>query len=146
MQLAYIALMIAALVAACLRLSAGVFYPRAVHADESALVACFGAVILNWIVNTAFVLMTGDTDPEWFFFLTDTASLVVVCRCGAGWPRDMLASLYVGQIIAHWCRFVGVWDAYAYWQLLTILGFVQLLALGLWSLSPAVREPDRGAG
>lgn len=145
MQVAYIALMIIALVTACLRLSTGVFYPRAVHRDEAALVACFAAVILNWIVNTGYVIATGDTDPEWFFFITDAASLAVVVRYGAGFPRDTLASLYAGQIIAHGLRSAGTFEAYPYWQLLTLLGFAQLVALGAWALAPAVREPGNGA-
>ena len=110
------------------------------HRDAWKMTLCAAAVSVNWFVNTLYVVQTGDTDPELMFLATDLASLALVSwATGAASWGGVLASSYAGQIIMHLIHWTGQGDAYWYWQVLTGLGYVQLLLLAAWSLSVSRR-------
>lgn len=112
---------------------------------EERLLLCAGVVAYNWVFNTAFVLISGNTDAVYFFLASDVVALVLVLRWADSLILKQLASLYVGQIILHLTKMVGGGDPYYYWQVLTALGYFQLLALILAALykAPMYRDADR---
>jgi hypothetical protein len=141
MHAAYIFMLAAVLAGAAARM----LFSR--PSDVRAFLWCLAAVALNWAVNTAYVLYTGDTDPELFFFLTDSLSLGAVVYAGRSHTLGaLLASSYLGQLIAHAAHFAGQDDPYYYWQLLTVLGYGQLLLLGAWIFAPAYRDANHEPG
>lgn len=133
MHLAYLVLLLAVPALAAFRLLV------AGHDHESALVRCIGVVVLNWFVNTLYVIQTGNTDAVEAFMFTDAISLWLVTRGKSGFELT-LASLYLGQIIAHGFHWGGGWSPWDYWFVLTLLGIWQLAVLGFWALAPAYRS------
>lgn len=116
------------------------------EAYNGPLALCLSVVAGNWIVNTAYVLATGETDATVCFLLTDTLSLAIIYKAlreqAVG---QMLVSSYAGQILAHLLHLTGRFDDYAYWQLLTLIGYGQLLILAIWAALPR-RDAEHGFG
>lgn len=132
MQTVYLALLLAVTLA-------GIY--RVCEANNGPLFACLAIVAGNWVVNTSYVLLTGETDATACFLATDTLSLVLVFKAsGRQAVGQMLASSYAGQIIAHLMHFAGSFDDYQYWQLLTLIGYGQLLILAIWAAIPCERD------
>jgi hypothetical protein len=127
MQSVFVALLIVAFFAALYRVT--VEYDRA-------LWLCVCIVTINWILNTTYVLTTGNTDATICFLLVDTLSLVLIWKIAEGLAiGQLLASSYAGQILAHGLH-LSTWDdPYRYWQLLTLIGIGQLLLLAAWAVS-----------
>lgn len=130
MQLAYIALLIAVVSMAGFRF----LFVR--HPDEEEIVACLAVVVLNWIVNTSWVITSGNTDAVAMFMAADFASLLVVCAVRCDFSAT-LASTYAGQITLHFLHLLGAGDPLYYWQLLTVLAYLQFIIMAVWVLIPA---------
>lgn len=127
MQHVFIALLLIALFAALYRVT--VEYDRT-------LWLCVCIVTSNWVLNTTYVLTTGNTDATACFLLVDTLSLVLIWKIAEGLAvGQMLASSYAGQILAHGLHLSAWNDPYRYWQLLTLIGIGQLLLLAAWAVS-----------
>lgn len=135
MQNAYIALLLTATLFGIYRIS---------EAYNGPLFACLAIVAANWVVNTSYVLATGETDATACFLATDVLSLVLVHKAsGRLAVGQMLASSYAGQILAHLLHWNGAFDDYAYWELLTLIGYGQLVILAVWA---AIPSRDAGYG
>lgn len=92
------------------------------------------AIFANWALGTAFVLLTGIYDPWWWFLALDAATAFVIMYHPAGRPQSAIGVTFIAQIIIHAVYAVSQRDiaAFAYWQILTWIAFVQLLLLGGW--------------
>lgn len=93
---------------------------------------------LNWLVNTWFVLHTQIYDPWLFYLFTDSISAWIVLYQPAGRIQSAIAGIYMAQILMHTVYGISKFlnpsiSASRYWEVLTILGFVQLLMLGVWA-------------
>lgn len=93
---------------------------------------------LNWLVNTAFVLATGVYDPWLFYLITDSISAWIVLYPPRGRVQSLIGGTYLAQIVMHAVYGISKFlhpdiSAERYWQVLTILGFVQLLIIGGWA-------------
>lgn len=94
------------------------------------------AIVGNWLLNTGFVLLSGNPTAAWWFAAVDIAAAAIVLRHPAGRVQAAIGWVYVAQIIAHFVFIVRADEAaaYDYWLLLTRLAWLQLLLLGGWSI------------
>lgn len=103
---------------------------------------------LNWLVNTAFVLRTGVYDPWLFYLITDSISAGVVLYPPAGRVQSLIGGTFIAQILMHVVYGVSKFmhpniSPERYWEVLTVLGFVQLLILGAWAGGYWIRSAYR---
>lgn len=129
MQIAYIILMMATGLLVILR-------------GGQAVLLCSAVVFYNWCVNTAYVLITGNTDAVLTFLVADVVSAALVLRFADCAALRQLAALYAGQIIMHGLRLTGDGDPWQYWAVLTTLAYLQL---GLLAFAAFVHRPRAGA-
>ncbi len=100
------------------------------------------AILLNWIAQTVFAETTGIYDAWWFFIVIDAITAAVIIRQPAAKVQALIACVFMGQILLHVVyafsnHSVG---AYPYWQLLTVMAFLQLLLLGGWTIDRGRRH------
>lgn len=117
---------------------------RVAEKGDLALLLCAATVVANWTINTFYVLATGETDATTCFIAADTLSLA--CVLAVSWrqaPGQMLASSYVGQILANSQHGLSGDDAFRNWMLLTLLAFGQLAVLAVWAALPIARDAGR---
>jgi hypothetical protein len=106
------------------------------------------AVLGNWIVNTAFVIVTGIHDPASWFIVTDALSARIVLHQPAARAQAAIGAVYMAQILMH-CVYLVSDPAIAeprYWQVLIALAFVQLIVLGGWTIGHHWRRSHRRGG
>lgn len=92
-----------------------------------------GVIFYNWTLNTILVLALNDQTPWQAFAAIDGLSLAALLW----WARRqdeclpyIIAFTYAGQLSAHFLfELSGEAAAYAYWQALTVIAFLQLAIL-----------------
>lgn len=105
---------------------------------STALMRCLGAVVLVWVAGYAYGALIGDYTHWQFNILTDVIAAFLILRHPAGKMQAALGGMFAVQVSAHvaygaratW----GTPDAIAYYDMLTIVAFAQLLVLGAWSI------------
>lgn len=92
------------------------------------------AILGNWIANYAYIWATGDFTPWYWFIFTDAISAGVVLYQPAQRVQAVIGWTYMVQIIMHVLYSISPSNMaqYSYWQLLTVIAFVQLVLLGGW--------------
>jgi hypothetical protein len=96
------------------------------------------ALALNWLVNTAFVLSTKIYDPWLFYIIIDSISAWIILYQPAGRIQSVIGWTLIAQVVMHSVYGISKFlhpdiSATRYWQVLTIIGFVQLMILGGWA-------------
>lgn len=116
--------------------ASGASFFTAAARDQEQLARSAGAVLLNWLVGSAFAWATGITDAWWWSIVIDIAAATVILLHPAGRCQAAIGATYVAQIGMHfgygWCWWRGCADAWAYYDWLTTVAWVQLGLLGGW--------------
>lgn len=127
MQIVYVVLMMVTCIVALLR-------------GDNATVRGTFVVVYNWCACMLVVLVSDDRAPVLFFLIIDAMSAAIVLRSESTALR-MLGASYIGQCIMHLLFAVRGGDPYYYWQVLTVLGYGQLVLLVVMAfLTPPHRE------
>lgn len=99
------------------------------------------AIFANYWINTAFVLVSGNYDPWWFYMATDAITAWVILIHPAGRPQSLIGWSFMVQVMIHAVYGASklinpAFDTYsasfAYWQILLSVAFLQLVILGGW--------------
>lgn len=102
-----------------------------------ALIRCLGAVVLVWMAGYLYGGLTGDYTHWQFNILTDVLAAFLILRHPAGKMQAALGGTYAVQVamdVAYGARATwGTPNPIAYYDMLTIVAFAQLLVLGAWA-------------
>jgi hypothetical protein len=120
---------------------------------DAQLLRSLGAVVVNWLIGTAFAFGTGITDGWWFNICIDTGAAAAILFRPAGRWQAALGVSYVVQIAMH-CGYGllsmrGAQDPMAYYNWLTGIAWLQLLILGGWCggiWRGGIADRDRAGG
>jgi hypothetical protein len=104
-----------------------------------------GAIFLNWLLGTAYVLKTGDYTPWMFSIVLDAITAAAVMWHPAGRTQVYIGLFYALQIAGHigygGRRLFGMEaSALFYYDALTWIAWAQLLAIGVWAGGLWVRD------
>lgn len=100
----------------------------------------------NFVVTEICVRLFSLNDAWWLFSLTDALAAAMLTVDHWKWPATgrvgaAVAAIYCTQIIAHWAYALSEGgDPYTYWQAITVLAFLQLVAIAIGGINGGVRH------
>ncbi len=102
------------------------------------------AMFGNWILNTGFVLATGNYTPWLWFAATDFIAAAIVLREPAGRWQGAIGWTYIAQILMHFVfgmmQVIGKNpDGDAYLDTLTAVAVAQMALVTLWGIGGGLR-------
>lgn len=101
------------------------------------------ALLINWGMNTAFVMATGDPYPWLWFIVTDYLTALAIFACYASRWQLTIIGIYAVQLISHVAFGLsaqGAWAHYYGWWGLYYLAWAQLIAFGGWTFHGLARN------
>lgn len=104
----------------------------------ASLMRCLWAVALVWCLGYMYGALTNDFSHWQFNVITDSAAAALILWHPARKMQAALGGTYAVQVsmhVAYGARALwGTPDPVAYYEMLTIVAYAQLLILGVWSV------------